>query len=257
MSLSWFPLYHGDYLRDTRLLSPAQHGVYLLLLMAFFTEGPLPNDPDTLCRIAAGANPTDVQRILERYWELTEAGWVNRKMEAVRQQQATISDRNRERAIAAANARWKEPEKCLEHSSKQCLEHTAKQCSEVCQPEPEPNTKSKTKKEEGRRFAPPSPQAVDNFAKEHGLQIDSEAFCDFYASKGWKVGNAAMKDWHAAVRNWVRRQVGDAKVGNGTKPRTREQWVAWGQQQQLQAKRGESLDGYVARLQTRFEETHP
>jgi hypothetical protein len=27
---------------------------------------------------------------------------------------------------------------------------------------------------------------------------------DYYASKGWKVGNASMKDWKAALRNWKR-----------------------------------------------------
>ena len=35
--------------------------------------------------------------------------------------------------------------------------------------------------------------------------MDAQRFVDFYASKGWKVGNAGMKDWHAAVRNWERR----------------------------------------------------
>jgi hypothetical protein len=25
---------------------------------------------------------------------------------------------------------------------------------------------------------------------------------NFYSSKGWKVGSAAMKDWRAAVRTW-------------------------------------------------------
>ena len=29
-------------------------------------------------------------------------------------------------------------------------------------------------------------------------------FVDFYESKGWKVGNAPMKDWQAAIRRWVR-----------------------------------------------------
>ena len=34
--------------------------------------------------------------------------------------------------------------------------------------------------------------------------MDAERFCDFYASKGWKVGSQPMKDWKACVRTWER-----------------------------------------------------
>ena len=36
-------------------------------------------------------------------------------------------------------------------------------------------------------------------------QLDAGAFCDFYAAKGWKVGQSPMRDWRAAARNWARR----------------------------------------------------
>ena len=38
------------------------------------------------------------------------------------------------------------------------------------------------------------------------LRLDAHAFVDFYESKGWKVGNAAMKDWRACVRTWESRE---------------------------------------------------
>ena len=56
-----------------------------------------------------------------------------------------------------------------------------------------------------RRFAPPSLQDVKGYISEKHITIDAEAFVDFYASKGWKVGNQTMRDWKAAVRNWARR----------------------------------------------------
>lgn len=67
---------------------------------------------------------------------------------------------------------------------------------------PNPNTKGNAR---ATRFTPPTVADVAAFAKEHGLSLNAEQFVDFYAAKGWRVGNSPMKDWRAAVRNWVRR----------------------------------------------------
>jgi len=56
-----------------------------------------------------------------------------------------------------------------------------------------------------KRFQKPEPEEVNRYATEIGAKVDGQAFCDFYESKGWKVGNAAMKDWKASVRTWNRR----------------------------------------------------
>lgn len=61
-----------------------------------------------------------------------------------------------------------------------------------------------------KRFTPPTVEAVAAYAREAGLTMDAAAFVDFYTSKGWKVGNAPMKDWKATARNWARR---DGKLG--------------------------------------------
>ena len=46
MAKPYFPLYSGDYLRDTRGLSAGQHGAYLLLLMHLWdNDGTMPNSP--------------------------------------------------------------------------------------------------------------------------------------------------------------------------------------------------------------------
>lgn len=60
-------------------------------------------------------------------------------------------------------------------------------------------------KVEGGRFAPPTPAQVEAYAKARGQTIDAERFCDFYASKGWRVGKSPMKDWQACVRTWLAR----------------------------------------------------
>ena len=55
---------------------------------------------------------------------------------------------------------------------------------------------------EKNRFTPPTPAMVQAYCNERANGISGEVFCNFYASKGWKVGAQPMKDWKAAVRTW-------------------------------------------------------
>ncbi len=55
-------------------------------------------------------------------------------------------------------------------------------------------------------FVPPTVEEVSAYCRERRNKVDPERFVDFYASKGWKVGNQPMKDWRAAVRTWEKRE---------------------------------------------------
>ena len=59
--------------------------------------------------------------------------------------------------------------------------------------------------EKSKRFAPPSVDEVAAYCRERKNRVNPQQFVDFYASKGWRVGNQPMKDWKAAVRNWEQR----------------------------------------------------
>lgn len=63
------------------------------------------------------------------------------------------------------------------------------------------------------RFTPPTVDEVSAYCRERKNGIDPQRFVDFYASKGWRVGNQAMKDWKAAVRTWERRNDSNADSG--------------------------------------------
>lgn len=65
-----------------------------------------------------------------------------------------------------------------------------------------------------RRFVPPDVEQVRAYCRERGNNIDPEAFVDYYASKGWTVGRAPMKDWKAAVRTWEQRRRAERKAAD-------------------------------------------
>jgi uncharacterized protein YdaU (DUF1376 family) len=82
MSFAYLPLYTGDYLRDTRHLTPAKHGIYLLALMyCWDTQGPMPLDEQECAGICncRSADEIDAMRyVLQRYF--VDDGWYNKRM---------------------------------------------------------------------------------------------------------------------------------------------------------------------------------
>lgn len=62
---------------------------------------------------------------------------------------------------------------------------------------------------EGRRanrFRKPSTDEIVAYCSENDFKLDAHRFYDYYESNGWRVGKTPMKDWRAAIRNWVRNE---------------------------------------------------
>lgn len=72
-------------------------------------------------------------------------------------------------------------------------------------PNPNPNPKENMRVPRAS-FKPPTVGEVEEYCQERGNSVNAANFVDFYASKGWKIGNSPMKDWRAAVRTWERRE---------------------------------------------------
>ena len=117
------------------------------------------------------------------------------------------------------------PARCAQDTGKipvRCAQDTGKipvRCGEV---EIEDTRKEKEKEKESYiketlsiesvkksapRFTPPTAEEVSAYCRQRGNGIDAERFCDFYASKGWRIGKEPMKDWKAAVRTWEKNGV--------------------------------------------------
>ena len=62
------------------------------------------------------------------------------------------------------------------------------------------------------RFIPPTLMDILDYMPIITSE-EAERFIDFYASKGWYVGKNKMKDWKAALRNWLRRKQEEKKPG--------------------------------------------
>ena len=64
----------------------------------------------------------------------------------------------------------------------------------------------KESRQTATRFRPPTIKDVQDFCDDEGLSIDTQRFVNYYAAQGWKLSNGNnMKDWHAAARNWARK----------------------------------------------------
>lgn len=147
---------------------------------------------------ATGAEPDDLGREA-LLWDGMRLD-IDRDNEAYR----NILEQRSEAGKKGANARWQNHSKngnChLPYGKKgQDKEEDKEEDKEYIPPLP-------PKANKGSRFAPPSVEEVAAYCKERGNSVDPNRFVDFYASKGWLVGKAQMKDWRAAVRNWEREE---------------------------------------------------
>lgn len=60
--------------------------------------------------------------------------------------------------------------------------------------------------ETAQRFRPPSIVEVSAYIAEKHYSVDAEVFFAFYESKNWFVGRNKMRDWHAALVTWQKRE---------------------------------------------------
>jgi uncharacterized protein YdaU (DUF1376 family) len=105
----WMPLYVSDYLADTMHLSAEQHGAYLLLLMvAWKSEGRLPNDPGQLQAISR-LNPARwkaSESALKAFFFVTPDYWINNRLREELTRAIKITEAKARSGRKGAAARW-------------------------------------------------------------------------------------------------------------------------------------------------------
>lgn len=109
----WFPLYVGDYIRDTSRLTTEQHGAYFLLLLDEWANGPLPTDDDQLALIARVPPQRwpNVWRIVSGFFRLDDGHLVNPRLEAERSRVERAQRKKSDAGRGGAVAKWRNQER--------------------------------------------------------------------------------------------------------------------------------------------------
>lgn len=108
MSHVWMPLYVAKYLGKTGHLSTLEHGAYMLLIMHYWLNGPLPDDDNSLAQICR-CRPEHWRKIRPKlalffHVELGQL-WRHKTIEEELQKAAELREKKSRAGIASANAR--------------------------------------------------------------------------------------------------------------------------------------------------------
>ncbi len=89
MAEPWVKFFVGDYLRDTRGLSPTEHGLYMLALMENWSDRGVSLDRDEAFRIVGAQTDAEkamLLRILSKFFEEKRDGFWNKKAKKIAKQ---------------------------------------------------------------------------------------------------------------------------------------------------------------------------
>lgn len=105
MGRPWFPLYTGDYIKDTPLLTLEEHGAYILLMCHYWNHTNVPTNVNSLykiCRCTSDAEQHAVKSVAETFFPVIEGVRRNKRLDEELQKASEISDVRRK----AVNKRY-------------------------------------------------------------------------------------------------------------------------------------------------------
>ena len=209
----WMPLNVGHYLRDTARLTRDQHGAYLLLLFAYWTNGGAIAADDA--QLAATVKATRAQwrrlrPIIAPYFQEQGGLWFNKRAERELAHARDMVEKKSRAGKAGAEARW---------DSKRNANPVPPQ-SQTDAPRPRPLPESPSHVPEG--FPDREAQAwAEAHWREEG-RGDLCALMDEECARFRDYHNAQDKtsaDWSASWRNWVRKTRKFAQSPGSSAPR--------------------------------------
>ena len=203
VTLHYYQFNISDYLSHTQHFDEMEDLAYRRMLDLYYLhESPLPEDIQELAKLIRMRTHSDcIAYVLQECFKLKKDGYHNARADKEIKNYKSKSDK----ASASAKARWAKTSKKnnkIDDDANAMRTHS------------EGNAKHKTlniKQEpisKANRFTIPTQHEVASYFQERGSNgsiQQAETFYDFYSSKGWMVGKNKMRDWKAAVRNWMKR----------------------------------------------------
>lgn len=154
---AWMPLWIGAYMADTMTFTTAQHGAYLLLLMAYWRERvALPDDDEQLRAItrSSKAEWVKLRPVLARKFKVDAGVWWHKRVESEIAAAEARAKKAAEKAKKAASARWKHGD---EHPTSNATSIPQAMHEECPTPSPTPSlSESSEAKASGAADAPPA-----------------------------------------------------------------------------------------------------
>ncbi len=195
-------LLYTDYLQHMELMSMEQRGQFITAIMCYESGVDIP-EMDGIVQMAFSFVKAQLDRDSEQYQKTLEA-----KREAGRKG----GEAKAKNAVAKSSKASTAKNAVANLHDNVTVNDTVNDTDTVTENDTVTDTENDLKEKpsyEGKKksrsvFAPPTPDDVCAYCQQQGYDIDAQYFCDFYAKKGWMVGKNKMKDWKAAVRNWVR-----------------------------------------------------
>jgi len=188
----------GDYHKKAGRLTMLQHGAYTLLIDSCYDREQFPTMEEAIDWLWASSKEEieAVEFVLSKFFTLNDGVFVQNHIE---------EDLDKYHKNAETNKRI-----ALEREAKRRDKRTKRaQTVNESPPNQEPLTKEpenhKPSTKVNKRFSPPILNDVRDYMMERvNDHSEAEKFIDFYQSKNWMIGKNKMKDWKAAVRNWLR-----------------------------------------------------
>lgn len=139
------PLYIGDYLAGTSRLTTEMHGAYLLLIMDYWMNGPLPDNDQALASITRMTPDawSNARALLVQFFSIENGCWKHKRIEEELDSAYAKKRAAKQKAEKAAAARWgNAPSKgseCLEDATSIASSTSQAMLNECPSPSPSPS----------------------------------------------------------------------------------------------------------------------
>lgn len=197
-------IFYKDWYDSLEGLSPEERLAIYEAVMRYGFEGEVPQDKLVKCATALMRSAIDrdngkYEEVSRKRKEAAEKRWQERKsMQMIQKHASDANNADNDNDNDNDNVNDNEPTKVGDNKEK-----------------PSNEGKKKVAPTKVRRFVKPTVEEVEAYCRERGNYVNAAHFCDYYESKGWKVGSAPMKDWKAAVRTWEQKDGRKPKKADG------------------------------------------